>query len=81
MTRPPHPLALWRRRSGLTAEALAVQLGIHLQTIRRWESAASDTEPPPYLWLALAALEENLPWPDETPVRVLPTSGKCIEPI
>lgn len=64
-TRPPHPLALWRRRSGLTAEALADRLGIHLQTIRRWEMRGA--EPPPYLWLALAALEAGL-----TPVRVLP---------
>ena len=63
--RPLHPLAQWRRRSGLTAEALAGRLEIHVQTIRRWESRGA--EPPPYLWLALAALEAGL-----TPVRVVP---------
>lgn len=63
MTRPIHPLALWRRRVGIGQAELARTLGVSTPTVFRWEHGTRAL--PRYLWLALAAVERGLPEPGE----------------
>ena len=67
MTRPLHPIALWRRRMGLTQPELARLLGVATGTIVQWERHGRP--PAPYLWLALAALEDETSLPAEAGQR------------
>lgn len=57
------PLRAWRKRLGLSQLALAERLGVTKSTAAGWEQGRS--QPPPYLWLALAAIEAALPPPPE----------------
>lgn len=59
MTLPPEYLSSWRARMNFTQARLADELGTDVRTIKRWESG--DRKIPPYLGLALAAIEKGLP--------------------
>lgn len=59
------PLRAWRKRVGLSQVALAARLGVGNQAVNRWETGRR--EPPPYLWLALAAIQAGLPRVVEAP--------------
>lgn len=50
-------LAERRKALGLTRNALAVKLGVAASTVKRWEE--SDRAIPPYLDLALRALQQE----------------------
>lgn len=47
----------WMRDRGVSVARLAGELGINVSTLRRWLSG--ETEPPPFLALALEALERQ----------------------
>jgi DNA-binding XRE family transcriptional regulator len=53
----PTDLHTWRKSRGLTQEALAALLGVVRKTINEWENERAAI--PPYLWLALKALEAD----------------------
>ena len=59
------PLRAWRKRVGLSQLDLAARLGIDKSTVNRWE--AGTRSPPPFVWLALAAVEHGLWRPVEAP--------------
>lgn len=61
------PLRAWRARVGLSRVALAARLGVDASTVFRWEAG---TPHPPYLWLALAAIENELWLPAEAPAQI-----------
>lgn len=58
MTLPPEFLSDWRARVDFTQAKLAGELGTDVRTIKRWESG--DRVMPPFLGLALAAIEKGL---------------------
>jgi DNA-binding transcriptional regulator YiaG len=51
-------LRMWRKAHHLTQVGLAERLGITWITVQRWE--VGHQAPPPYLYLALEALEARL---------------------
>lgn len=55
----PLDLRVWRTRQQLTQGDLAIRLGVHINTVNRWENG--DTAVPPFLPLALETLERHLP--------------------
>lgn len=59
MTLPPEFLSQWRAKKDFTQARLAGGLGTDVRTIKRWESG--DRKIPPFLGLALAAIENGLP--------------------
>lgn len=67
MTRPLHPIAAWRKRMGLTQPELAGLLGVSITTVVNWERGYHPA--PSYLWLALAALEDETALPVEAGQR------------
>lgn len=52
-------LHAWRTSRALTLDALAAKLGVDRQTVWRWEAGKRSL--PPYLALALTALDASLP--------------------
>lgn len=54
----PLDLRVWRTRQQLTQGELARHLGVHINTVNRWET--SETAVPPFLPLALETLERRL---------------------
>lgn len=53
----PLDLRVWRTRQQLTQGELAVRLGVHINTVNRWENG--ETAVPPFLPLALDTLERQ----------------------
>jgi DNA-binding transcriptional regulator YiaG len=53
----PAELRVWRKRQQLTQGSLAVRLGLHINTVHRWESG--EVTIPPFLELALETLERR----------------------
>jgi plasmid maintenance system antidote protein VapI len=51
-------LEKWQKRMGLSVEELAALLKVHPVTVSRWRHQARDI--PPFLFLALEALEGRL---------------------
>ena len=49
----------WRVSHSLTQVMLAERLGVHVQTVARWEQGARDI--PPYLQLALQTIDREVP--------------------
>ncbi|NBB51460.1 helix-turn-helix domain-containing protein [Rhizobium sp. CRIBSB] len=59
MSRPTaDQIKAWRTARAMTQTALATALGIPARTVIAWEN--DQTRPPPYLGLALAALDAGL---------------------
>jgi len=56
--RPGGEIRAWRTAHGLSQGALAKLLGVQWLAVQRWE--AGDRQPPPYLHLALRALEADV---------------------
>jgi DNA-binding XRE family transcriptional regulator len=50
-------IAHWRVLNNMTQERLAQKLGISPSTVIAWECGSH--KPPPYIWLALEALEHR----------------------
>jgi len=50
----PDRLAHAARLLGLSGEAMASALGVHLRTYRRW--ASGDLTPPPTIWLKIVEM-------------------------
>jgi DNA-binding XRE family transcriptional regulator len=50
-------LHTWRKQQVLTQEALGTLLGVSRKAVNEWENER--TAIPPYLWLALKALEAD----------------------
>jgi len=72
----PAELKLWRRQHGKVTQAeLASQLGVHVNTVNRWE--AGTTEIPGFLGLALETLARRAGQPvqalsaSEPPVQIV----------
>ena len=59
------PLRAWRKRVRISQLDLSRALGVDRTTVNRWELGHSAA--PPYLWLALAAVEAGMPRPVEAP--------------
>jgi DNA-binding transcriptional regulator YiaG len=53
----PLDLKVWRTRQRLTQGDLAHRLGVHINTVNRWETEGSNI--PPFLPLALETLERR----------------------
>lgn len=53
----PDEVIAWRKRNGYTQAMLAKALGVHLMTVSKWERGIHRKEMPPFLALALRALE------------------------
>lgn len=53
-------LKAFRKKHGLTQARLAELLPVNLRTLQEWESEREKGQPPPYLWRALAHLENEL---------------------
>lgn len=53
-------LKTFRAKHGLTQAQLAELLPINLRTLQERESSRGKGQPPPYLWRALAHLENEL---------------------
>ncbi len=53
-------LKAFRDKHGLSQAQLAKLLPVNLRTLQEWESAREKGQPPPYLWRALAHLENEL---------------------
>jgi DNA-binding transcriptional regulator YiaG len=60
----PESIRRFRAQLGLSKQRLADMLGVSLRAVEAWESEASSARhAPPYLGLALAALNARLePW-------------------
>lgn len=54
----PLELQTWREKHGLLQEQLAAMLGVHVQTVSKWERDIQKI--PPYLKLALKGLGQSL---------------------
>jgi transcriptional regulator with XRE-family HTH domain len=63
----PVELRKWRKRQQLTQGSLAGRLGLHINTVHRWESG--EVTIPPFLGLALETLERRASAPDRQPVQ------------
>jgi transcriptional regulator with XRE-family HTH domain len=53
----PQDLIYWRELNGYTQVTLAKALGVHPMTVSKWERSVHRAEIPPFLALALRALE------------------------
>lgn len=53
----PSQLIKWRKKAGLTQEALGKRLGVTKTTVYRWEKAMREI--PPFLHLALECMEKK----------------------
>jgi DNA-binding XRE family transcriptional regulator len=53
----PAALIEWRKDRSLTQEALGTLLGVSRKAVNEWENERAAI--PPYLWLALKALEAD----------------------
>lgn len=62
----PADLRVWRTRHELTQDSLASQLGVHINTVNRWETGA--TAIPGFLSLALETLERQPVQNGDTPM-------------
>ena len=58
-------LRMWRRRRWLSQPDLAYLLGVHGQTVNRWERTLYAI--PPYLELALERLDDLYDWSPDGP--------------
>lgn len=60
-------LKRWRAKHGVGQQELADKLGVHLQTVSKWERDVQAI--PPFLPLALETIERNLLVKDRKPGR------------
>ena len=58
----PTELRAWRTTAGLSQGRLSALLGVDVMTISRWERGLREI--PPYLHLALSALDQHNSAPD-----------------